>query len=181
METTNIYTLTDPITNQIRYVGKANNVSQRYKAHLNRARKHQTHKKNWLELLRRKKVKPILDIIDVVPLDDWQFWETYWISQIKTWGFDLVNHTGGGDGATFANQTSFSKGNKPWNSGKGHEKICEICKKPFKVNPSMAHTRKTCGHTCGAILKKTNTKQTQFTKGQIPWNKGLQYTHKNER
>ena len=57
METTYIYTLTDPETFQIRYVGKANNISQRYKAHLNRARKHQIHKKNWIASLRKKKVK----------------------------------------------------------------------------------------------------------------------------
>ena len=110
METTNIYTLTDPRTNEVRYVGKANNVKQRYKAHLNRARKHQTYKKNWLEQLRREGLKPIIDVIDVVPMGDWQYWETYWISQMKQWGFNLVNHTNGGDGCSFANQTSFKKG-----------------------------------------------------------------------
>jgi hypothetical protein len=110
MNFTNIYTLRDPETNKIRYIGKANNVTQRYRAHLNKARKHQTHKKNWIESLKKKKLKPIIEVIDIVPLDDWRFWETYWISQIKTWGFDLVNHTSGGDGCTFANKTSFKKG-----------------------------------------------------------------------
>jgi len=60
MKTTNIYVLIDPETNQIRYVGKANNVSERYRAHLNKARKHQIHKKNWIESLKRKKLKPII-------------------------------------------------------------------------------------------------------------------------
>lgn len=119
METTNIYTLTDPRTNEIRYVGKANNVSQRYKAHLNRARKHQIHKKNWIESLKRDGLKPIIDIIDVVPINEWIFWETYWISQIRSWGFNLVNYTNGGDGCTFGNQTSFKKGHKSW-LGKSH-------------------------------------------------------------
>lgn len=119
METTNIYTLTDPRTNKIRYVGKANNVSQRYKAHLNRARKHQIHKKNWIESLKREGLKPIIDVIDIVPINEWIFWETYWISQIKTWGYDLINYTNGGDGCTFGNQTSFKKGHKSW-LGKTH-------------------------------------------------------------
>lgn len=119
METTNIYVLIDPRTNMVRYVGKANNVIQRYRAHLNRARKHQIHKKNWIEGLKREGLKPIIEVIDIVPIDDWVFWETYWISQIRTWGFDLINYTNGGDGCTFANQTSFKKGHKVW-LGKKH-------------------------------------------------------------
>lgn len=119
METTNIYVLIDPITNMVRYVGKANDVSQRYRAHLNRARKHQIHKKNWIEKLKNKGLKPIIEVIDIVPIEEWVFWETYWISQMKTWGFDLINYTNGGDGCTFSNQTSFKKGHKVW-LGKKH-------------------------------------------------------------
>lgn len=110
METTNIYTLTDPRTKEVRYVGKANNLTQRYKAHLNRARKHQTHKKNWLEQLKREGLRPIIEVVDIVPVGDWRYWERYWIAQMRQWGFNLVNHTDGGDGCTFGNQTSFKKG-----------------------------------------------------------------------
>jgi hypothetical protein len=79
MEITNIYILIDPRTNMVRYVGKANNVTQRYRAHLNRARKHQIHKKNWIEQLKRLGLKPIIEIVDEVPINEWMFWETYWI------------------------------------------------------------------------------------------------------
>ena len=68
MKTTNIYILICPITNKVRYVGKANNISQRYKAHLNRARKHQVHKKNWILSLKKQGLKPIIEVIDVVPV-----------------------------------------------------------------------------------------------------------------
>ncbi len=119
METTNIYVLIDPITNMVRYVGKANNVTQRYRAHLNRARKHQIHKKNWIEQLKKIGLKPIIEVIDEVPIKEWIFWETYWISQMRTWGYDLINYTNGGDGCTFGNQTSFKKGHKSW-LGKTH-------------------------------------------------------------
>ena len=100
----------DPLTNKVRYVGKANDVAQRYKAHNNRARNHQIHKKNWIASLRSKGLKPVMAVIDVVPIDEWIYWETYWIAQMKAWGFDLINYTKGGDGVTFANQTSFKKG-----------------------------------------------------------------------
>ena len=119
METTNIYVLIDPRTDKVRYVGKANNVPQRYKAHLNRARKHQIHKANWIKQLRILGLKPIVEVIDVVPINEWTYWETYWIAQMKAWGFDLLNYTLGGDGTTFANQTSFKKGHKIW-LGKHH-------------------------------------------------------------
>ena len=123
METTNIYILIDPENQQVRYVGKANNISERYKAHLNRARKHQIHKLNWINSLRKKGLKPIIKIIDIVPINDWVFWETYWIAQFKAWGFKLINYTNGGDGATFSNQTSFKKGHIPWNNGTAKPKI----------------------------------------------------------
>lgn len=119
MENTYIYVLIDPITNMVRYVGKTNNITQRYQAHLNRARKHQIHKKNWIEKLKKEGLKPIIEVIDVVPINEWVYWETYWISQMKTWGFDLINYTNGGDGCTFGNQTSFKKGHKIW-LGKTH-------------------------------------------------------------
>jgi hypothetical protein len=113
----------------VRYVGKANNVTQRYRAHLNRARKHQIHKKNWIEQLKKEGLKPIIEIIDVVPIDNWIFWETYWISQMRTWGFDLINYTNGGDGCTFGNQTSFKKGDggkKVIGYDSNYEKIYEF-------------------------------------------------------
>lgn len=130
MKTTNIYILIDPRTHEVRYVGKANNVSQRYQAHLNRARKHQIHKKNWIESLKKLCLKPIIEVIDVVPINDWVFWETYWISQMKTWGFDLINYTIGGDGCTFGNQTSFKK-------GQGGKKVVGYnsnCEKVYEFN-----------------------------------------------
>ena len=150
MKTTNIYILIDPETQQIRYVGKANNISQRYKAHLNRARKHQIHKLNWINSLKKKGLKPIIEVIDIVPIEDWIFWETYWISQFKTWGFNLINYTQGGDGATFANETSFKKGHISWNSGTKKPKILK-----------------------GNRGKTENSIKNQFKKGEVAWNKGV--------
>lgn len=91
-----IYTLTDPRTNEVRYVGKSNNPNKRLYCHLGRTEKN--HKYSWLINLNKEGLKPILHIIDEVSISDWKFWEIYWISQFRTWGFDLTNLTDGGEG-----------------------------------------------------------------------------------
>lgn len=92
-----IYTLSDPNGN-IRYIGKTNCLRKRLYAHIIEARskKSKSHKNNWLISLLNQNLNPIIDIIDEVPIDEWQFWEKYWISQIKQWGFNLVNLSEGG-------------------------------------------------------------------------------------
>ena len=107
---TNIYTLSDPDTNEIRYVGKANNLQTRLKAHCNPARKRKSHKKSWIQSLLAKGKKPLIEVIDHVLQSEWVFWEEYWIRQLTAWGMRLTNHTMGGDGATHANLGSFKPG-----------------------------------------------------------------------
>lgn len=46
-------------------------------------------------------VKPKIEIVEILNEDDsknWKFWEKYWISQFRQWGFKLTNLTNGGDG-----------------------------------------------------------------------------------
>jgi hypothetical protein len=112
-----IYALLDPRTNQVRYIGKANNPKDRYSNHYNSARDKNSHKRNWINNIRNDGLKPELAIIDEVPKTNWQYWEKFYIYLFKSWGFDLLNYTGGGDGATFANSGSFKKGNIPHNKG----------------------------------------------------------------
>jgi len=150
METTFIYGLVDPRTDEIRYIGKANDIRQRLKNHLNPARYRPTHKFNWIRKLRRLNMKPYLIILDEVPINDWKFWEKFWIQLIKSWGFNLVNHTEGGEGLTYGNQTSFKKGNIPWNNGTLKPKI-------LKGNR---------GKTIGNI-------KNHFKTGSEPWNKNI--------
>jgi hypothetical protein len=37
-------------------------------------------------------------IINITPVNDWGFWEQYWIDVIKMWGFELTNIANGGRG-----------------------------------------------------------------------------------
>lgn len=112
-----IYALIDPRTDEIRYIGKANDPYERYKNHYNSARDKNTHKRNWINNVRKDGFRPELLILDKVSVEEWQFWEKFYISLYKSYGFNLVNYTNGGDGSTFGNRGSFKKGNIPHNKG----------------------------------------------------------------
>lgn len=144
---TYIYILADPITMKIRYVGKTNNCYQRYRHHLVASANPKSHKRNWIESLKRQGLKPILKIIDEVPTEEWKFWEQYWICQLKAWGFSLVNHTHGGEGLTNGNQTSFKKGTIPWNkNNSGYNTIKKGTTIPQEVKDKISKTLQ--GNSC---------------------------------
>ena len=139
MMDTNIYILIDPVSNQIRYVGKTNNIKERFKNHKNRCRDKNTHKRNWINKLRLMGLTPHIEVIDVVSISEWHYWEKFWIEYYRFLGCNLVNYTSGGDGLTFGNSTSFKKGNISWNKGKSpskeiREKISKTLQGNIPVN-----------------------------------------------
>lgn len=92
-----IYTLSCPITKEVKYVGKSKNPKRRYYQHI--YEKTVTYKNNWIKSLQAKGLKPILDVIDEYDCEKECFKaEVYWISQFKTWGFKLANLSNGGEG-----------------------------------------------------------------------------------
>lgn len=92
-----IYTLSDPITNEVRYIGQTvMSLKMRLGNHIRESRTNKnTYKLNWIRSLEKKGVKPIIELLDE---GIWGETEIYWISQFKQWGFRLVNSTEGGDG-----------------------------------------------------------------------------------
>ena len=106
MKTTCIYTIADEF-GVIRYVGKSNNPSKRIFGHLKEGKG--THKYNWLQLIISRGGFPIVEIIDEVPSDDWEQYEIYWISQFRTWGFDLINQSIGGIGPGGVKRSELTK------------------------------------------------------------------------
>lgn len=98
---TYIYYLKDPIDNKIKYIGKSDDPINRLKDHIKKHSYKKTFKNNWIKKLLDKNLKPLMEVIDVIPFNEWSFWEKYWISQFKTWGFSLYNLTDGGDGGNF--------------------------------------------------------------------------------
>lgn len=117
MKTTYIYALIDPRDDQIRYIGKSNKPNSRFSRHCQSQVDVNTHKRNWINNLMSSGLLPELLIIDEVSIDEWIFWERFYISLFKTYGFNLVNCSSGGEGASFGNSGSFNKGNIPHNKG----------------------------------------------------------------
>lgn len=102
-DTTIIYSITDPRNNELRYIGKSfkHAFRDRCSSHKNLRYNNENtaHVNNWLACILSDGYKPIIEIVDEIPTEDWRFWEIYWIAQFKQWGFDLTNICKGGEGA----------------------------------------------------------------------------------
>jgi group I intron endonuclease len=104
-----IYTLECPISNEVRYVGKTINLLDRLRGHIKTSKKLKTHKDKWVNSLINEGLKPIIKELDCVDEDNWQYWEKHYIQLFKNQGFNLVNHTEGGDGGSFNKHSEESK------------------------------------------------------------------------
>lgn len=97
--TTIIYSLEDPDTNEIRYIGKTvKSLPSRLTNHIYTAKKINNHRCNWIKSIVKKGKKPLIKIIDSCDWKESAELEIYWITQFKNWGFNLVNSTEGGEG-----------------------------------------------------------------------------------
>lgn len=99
MKYTYIYILQDPNTLLIRYVGKTNDPYKRYLGHL--TEKYKSLKTNWIKSLLKEQNVPILQIVDCVEENEWEYWESYWITVFLNIGHPLCNHTIGGVGVKY--------------------------------------------------------------------------------
>jgi hypothetical protein len=138
-----IYALCDPITEEIRYIGKTNTPRKRYYAHLNESKigKKKSHKISWIRLLFSINQKPLLKIISEVESEDWKYWETYYIEFYRSSGCNLTNLTEGGQGGNGHSHSVESK-QKMSASKKGvklseehKQKISEKVKEKSQENP----------------------------------------------
>lgn len=91
-----IYTLSDPFTGQIKYVGKTiNSLAKRLALHCNSHpinRKRNPAKYDWAMELRTTGRRPEIELLEVVYGKEAAIRaEIYWTFQIKAWGFSLFN------------------------------------------------------------------------------------------
>ena len=93
-----IYGLIDPITKELRYIGKSNNINKRIKEHLKYSVLKLTHKDHWLYKLRESLLIPEIMIIEEVPNHCWNEHEIFWIEYFRFIGCRLTNATLGGEG-----------------------------------------------------------------------------------
>ncbi len=85
-----IYTLTDPQTQQLRYVGKTkHSIQHRLSIHL--SEKENKAKVEWIKELTKNGFIPIIEEIEKVSEREAKLFEKYWIQQMISWGFDLLN------------------------------------------------------------------------------------------
>ena len=92
-----IYTLSHPVTSEIRYVGKTTkSLKRRLECHL--ADRRNNHRTCWIKSITNIGLLPIIELVEEVDNSDWQLLEKYWIAQFKNWGFNLVNSGEGGEG-----------------------------------------------------------------------------------
>lgn len=95
-----VYGLLEPSTHEIRYVGKAINLDNRIRKHLQPSKlKESTHKNNWLKKLINDNQKPIVVILkkcdNEIELNET---EIELIKEYKKLGCKITNSTDGGDG-----------------------------------------------------------------------------------
>lgn len=43
-----------------------------------------THKKNWINFLKSKGLKPVIKVLDEVSINEWKFWEKWWYQVLKS-------------------------------------------------------------------------------------------------
>lgn len=103
-----IYTLSDPNTKEVRYVGKTKqSLYVRYCDHIsikNNRNNLNYYSKNWIKSLLNKNEKPIIELLDIVDESNWENEEIFYISYFKYLGFNLTNYQqGGGKGCTGLN------------------------------------------------------------------------------
>lgn len=94
-----IYLLRDPVTNLVRYVGQTalsleDRLFHHFRDRLQKKNK-TNHKCRWInKLFREHGVKPLIELIEEVQVNELNKREKYWINYYLKLGFDLTNTSG---------------------------------------------------------------------------------------
>lgn len=96
-----MYTLIDPTTLEIRYVGWSFQPKRRLLSHINNSRKMRTHRDRWIASLLARGERPQLEIVETgYNPGGWNTAEMKWIATHRERGARLTNATDGGEGTT---------------------------------------------------------------------------------
>lgn len=96
-----IYGLADPITKEIRYIGKSSSGMNRPKQHFSKSSvEKRSYKSSWMQSLLKEGKQPEIIILDDTPTDyeELSSLEVEWIKRKKEEGCPLTNLTDGGEG-----------------------------------------------------------------------------------
>jgi group I intron endonuclease len=100
-----IYSLSDPITDEVRYIGKTIRPKQRYKEHIRNSKDKKTYSNCWINSLIKDGLKPILSILEECDESNWIEREIHHISLYE----NLTNLTKGGDGTNGFKHDEYTK------------------------------------------------------------------------
>lgn len=81
-----------------------------------------------------------LEVIDEVPIEEWKFWEIYYIQQFKSWGFKLENKNNGGGGPTFQSEITKNKISKTIKKNKTRGSKISVSNKG-RISPMKGKTQ----------------------------------------
>lgn len=170
-----IYTLVDPRTEEIRYVGKTTNLKARAASHWHDVKRKKSHLYNWIRSLKKRGVRPVVRVIEETDTDHWQDRERYWIDEGYRLGWRLTNATDGGDGGsgrrgwnhTIQTRKKISKAN----SGKRHHQYGKRVPDEVKAKISESHIGKK-NHFYGKThSEESRNLMSQRLRGRAPINR----------
>lgn len=147
-----IYALCHPRTGIVRYVGKtANDPHRRLVYHIHASNKHTRHLPSgrWLQKLKQDGLRPIVATIELAG-SDWAEREAFWIKKFRSYGFDLLNLTDGGEGLRGYVPTEEHKEKIAASIRTGSHKNCILCGCSFwrKLNEIALGNDKFCSRKC---------------------------------
>lgn len=153
-----IYKLIDPITKEVRYVGKTkNSLTKRLYEHCTlRNLKTNTHKNNWIKKLINLNLRPEISLIEEVSNDNWVEREKYWIKLYKDNNCNLTNTCDGGEGS-FGYKMPKESIEKSLNTRKnnGSLKRSEECKKRISLSKKgSTHSKEQTEYVASLLRKK---------------------------
>ena len=94
-----IYTLTDPNTNLVMYVGKTIlRICNRMSSHIHCAKHFTTPRDIWIKELLDNNQRPVATIIEYTDIINWEIREQFWIAFYRNLNSNLCNITKGGGG-----------------------------------------------------------------------------------
>lgn len=124
-----------------------------------------------------------ITIMELDYVDDWKFWEKYWIEQFKVWGYSLLNRNKGGGGPTkHTKQTrelmSQQRKGKTF-SDEYRKKLSEAAKHKIFTEE---HRRKIGEKSIGRKFSiEAKLKMSEAKKGKDTWNKGKSLSNEHKQ
>lgn len=175
MKKGSVYSLICPLINEIRYIGiTKNKLEYRLNKHIREIDKSNTHKNNWLKIIRSKGLLDMLkiELIEECDLNELLKREIYWINFYKKHNFKLTNSTLGGEGITGYKHSIEAKKKISERSKNPRKKMSNIAKKNISKS-LIGNTR----HLGKKHKQETKNKISNSKKGVVAHNKKRVYQY----